>query len=339
MEFIGAKSAIDILTDTTILPTSEQTLFKKEALMFNRIAVPLLASILPVIRSINPESISLITEIEWLLEQGIVFEPNTAEINMAGKNNEAEIYRLLEHNYMKPVNTYFKSGEFDSVQRFNDSEPDQVIKEIGLDAYIEKRKQVLGHWMCLVNAGQYYTRRICIQLQEANGLNVTPIFSRNLDVPAALNKKKNEVIEIILSALPMPDESTAWEQIIEYRSDPDSYKKFLSLRSWVSEVARMELKPNEVEEKLISLINDYQNHMKTHKIKTRLDTLKTIVIAEVGFITGGWFTGLGALSGIVGMVVAPLYSIKQRQISLMEEEQKAPGKEVAYIIKAKETFK
>jgi hypothetical protein len=100
----------------------------------------------------------------------------------------------------------------------------------------------------------------------------------------------------------------------------------------------MKLKPSEVEEKLEALLSSYEEHMRLHRIKTRWDILRTLVLAEVGFITGGWLTGLGALPGIAGMVTAPLYSVKQRKMALLEEERKAPGKEVAYIIKAKETF-
>jgi len=112
----------------------------------------------------------------------------------------------------------------------------------------------------------------------------------------------------------------------------------MALREWTSEVAKMKLSPNEVEEKLEALLSSYEDHMRLHKMKFRWDTLKTIILAETGFITRGWLTGLGALPRIVGMVAAPLYSIRQHKLSLLAEERKAPGKEIAYIIKAKEVF-
>jgi hypothetical protein len=66
--------------------------------------------------------------------------------------------------------------------------------------------------------------------------------------------------------------------------------------------------------------------LKLHRVKTRLDTLKTIVLAEVGVATASWLTALGASARIAGMIAAPLFSIKQRQITLLEEEQKASEK-------------
>ena len=100
----------------------------------------------------------------------------------------------------------------------------------------------------------------------------------------------------------------------------------------------MQLQANEVEGKLLMLLNDYEQHMKLHRIKLNHETLKTIVVAEAGFITSGWLTGLGALPGIAGMVIAPIYSLRQRKVALLQQEQQAPGKEVAYIESAKRTF-
>ncbi len=67
-------------------------------------------------------------------------------------------------------------------------------------------------------------------------------------------------------------------------------------------------------------------------VATRLET------PEAGFITSGWLAGLGALPGIAGMIITPIYSLRQRSIALLAEELKAPGREVAYIPKAKRTF-
>ena len=74
------------------------------------------------------------------------------------------------------------------------------------------------------------------------------------------------------------------------------------------------------------LIIDYQNHMRTHKIKTVLDTIKTMVIAGAGLVTSGWLTGFRVIAGLTGIVATPYFTIRQAQVALMEQEQKAPGK-------------
>src|ERR1041385_8570187 len=137
----------------------------------------------------------------------------------------------------------------------------------------------------------------------------------NLSLHKGWTTKEPEVLEIVLKKIPVPERDTPWEKIIEFRQDPDSKRKFNALRNWMSEVARMQLSPNEVEVKLETLISDYSQHMSVHRIKTNLDSLKTIVIAEAGLITSGWLTGLGALPGIAGMIISPLYSLKQRKLA------------------------
>jgi hypothetical protein len=103
-------------------------------------------------------------------------------------------------------------------------------------------------------------------------------------VPFPKTYNKSEVVKIALNALPVPDESTSWEQILEYRSDPDSRGKFLALRHWMSEVARAELTPAEVEEKFEYLIDQYQQHMRLHRMKTNVGTLETIVTTGAEFL-------------------------------------------------------
>src|SRR5215211_2741832 len=98
----------------------------------------------------------------------------------------------------------------------------------------------------------------------------------------------------------------------------------------MNEVARMELSSNEVEDKLAAAMTDYTVHMRRYRIKLKWDTLKTIVYAQA-FTGGGFLAGWGKLGAVVG-VIKPLFTVKEYQIKLLEAEQAAPGREVAYII-------
>ncbi len=131
---------------------------------------------------------------------------------------------------------------------------------------------------------------------------------------------------------------TPWEQIKDFRSDPTSRSKFFALKDWINEVASMNPPCTEVEDKLKARIADYETHMKVHKLKRKLDTLKIIACAEVGFLTTAKLTGWGTLMTAAGMIVTPFFTIKQQQVKLLEAEQKGPGREIAYIVKSRETF-
>jgi hypothetical protein len=311
-EFVGVKHLIGV-PDTAFI--------KQEALMFDRIAVVDYSHIAPMLRESScPAMYDYYDDLDWLLEQGIIFEPE--EISPTKELKEDTEYQecmKLFDKHLKEVNKL-----------------PELIKN-GIKGR-EEEVASAGYSFFLLN--YYSVRRMTILLRAIKHMDAYPIFA----LPCGCSPfepteaSKNEAVEISLKALPVPDYATPWEQIIEYRSDPDSKLKFTRLRNWMSKTAKTNNKANEIEEEFETLINEYTQHIKTHKIKTRLDTLKTVVVAEIGLFTGGWLTGVGVLPGLVGMIATPLYSIRQRQIELTAEELKAPGKEVAYIVEATESF-
>lgn len=311
-EFVGVKHLIGI-PDTSWI--------KQEALMFDRVAVPSYHVVAPMLRKGScPRVYDYYDDLDWLLEQGIIFEPeNITPSEELQRRPEFQqcLKLLLEHN-----------DEFSKLPAL-------------LENGFEGREDALAsavHSFFLSN--YYHVRYTALLLREMKHMDAYPVFTFPCGCSPVENgtAAKSDVVEITLKALPMPDHSTPWEQILEYRGDSNSRVKFSRLRHWMSKTARTHSKPEEVEEELETLIDEYSQHMKAHKIKTRLDTLKTIVVAEVGLFTGGWLTGIGALPGLIGMVATPLYSIRQRQVEITAEELKAPGREVAYIVESNESF-
>lgn len=180
-------------------------------------------------------------------------------------------------------------------------------------------------------SAQCATRLASIQLRELNKIDAYSVFHLPFSPLQKPQVSKSEIVEITLNALPEPDDLTSWEQIIEYRSDADSQGKFLALRNWMSDIARVNLTPAEIEEKLEWLVYDYQRHLKLHKLKTHNGVLETILT-----------TGAEILENMVkfnwSKVAKAMFSLKQRQAALMEGEMNSPGNEVAYILKTRETF-
>jgi hypothetical protein len=143
---------------------------------------------------------------------------------------------------------------------------------------------------------------------------------------------KGDVMTIVIEALPTPDSSVPWEQILDYRSDPDSRGKFLALRNWMNEVAREGLTPLELEEKLEWLLFDYKRHLDLHKLKTQVSRLETIVITAAEVLENATKLNFGKLA-------KGLFSLRQQRIDMLESELTLPGSEVAYIFEANELFR
>ncbi|MBA2732392.1 MAG: hypothetical protein H0U54_05825 [Acidobacteria bacterium] len=171
----------------------------------------------------------------------------------------------------------------------------------------------------------------CIQLRELEGLDAFPLFYPERFPRVGQIANKADVILIVVNALPVPDEKTSWEQIIEYRSDPESFGKFLALRCWMTEVAKSNLSIREVEESLEWLLYDYQRHLKLHKMKVNIEAFETMLTVGAEFLENlvkiNW-----------GKAAKLLFTFKHRKVELLEAEIKSPGSEVAYILESRKQF-
>ena len=286
---------------------------KREALLFDKIALVNFETLHDKrLKELVDPTVS--QELFWLYEKGIVVNP---EELLKGQGAELEELQTYERDYNVEIRRIYNS--FKRHQGKKGAPPNFVANA--------------------VKTFDIQARMVGIRLRKCCDMDAHPLLLQNLPDVQGRNVDKSEVLQILVKQLPTPSDDTPWEEIEEFRMDPQSREKFMRLRNWMSDVARMKLKHSEVEDKLETLLLDYRNHMKLHKMKTRQGSLKTIVLAEAGLISGGWLTGLGPLPSLVGAVVTPLFTIRQRQVVLMEEEQKAPGRDVAYIDQARRSFK
>ncbi len=172
-----------------------------------------------------------------------------------------------------------------------------------------------------------------ITFEKLTNFTAVPLVQNQFSFESNLQGEslKKDVIEMIINRMPTPDKNTPWERIIDFKSDSDSKSKFLELKNWLNEVATISLKPSEVEEKLEYLLNQYERHMQFHKMKCHKGILETIVTTTAE-------TAEDLVKLKWGQMAKSLFSIKNKKLYLMEEEMKAPGREVAYISKAREHF-
>jgi hypothetical protein len=139
--------------------------------------------------------------------------------------------------------------------------------------------------------------------------------------------QEHHVVRIVLNALPRPSASVSWEQVFEFRRDADARRKFFALRNWMSEVGRSSLKPVEILQKLEWLLAEYEAHMQLHKLMISPGPFETLVVAGTEFIENlvkfRWSAS-----------AKQLFLLKHQRLKLLEEEAKAPGREVAFIVDA-----
>ena len=77
-----------------------------------------------------------------------------------------------------------------------------------------------------------------------------------------------DVYQVVLRNLPIPDDTTSFEQIIDFRNDAESREKIIALKNWINEMSKGNLSASELDDKLQYLANEYKRYTKLHKMKT-----------------------------------------------------------------------
>ena len=131
--------------------------------------------------------------------------------------------------------------------------------------------------------------------------------------------------------MPEPDERTPWQDIIDFRADPDAKHELIALRRWMRKVNSESLRPAEIAQELDYLLNEYERYMQLHHIKVNKGFLETVVT-----VTGEVLEHIAKLR--FGALAKVPFAVRARHIALREAELTAPGREVAYITRVRSEF-
>jgi hypothetical protein len=318
-KLIALKSgSYEILDDAW---NSDFSTLKQQALLFDQIGIYKLSNFYKtlqgsedLVKKIAPtipnRAGAIIAELEWLQQMGVIFELTVQE---ELQNQTMEHFAQIGgQKFEDAKNLLRKAIEIQTLDLKNVSDETSKINLIR-----EQQLTILRLMSIVMETTRKATVVTTLPYTE---------YSRELS-----NSSKSDVVQVAINNLPLPNNETPWEQIIDYRNDLETQKHLLSLRRWISKILKQDLSPLEIEEEIESLINDFQEHMKFHRIKANTETLEVIVNSTVDVIGN-------LLTLKFSKILDPLFSIKKRQLSLLEAEMNAPGKEMAYIIKTKEVF-
>ena len=297
----------------SFIPVFFLELLKRDALMFRKVGVLGCTKILDEVKNL-PAEVS--TELRWLIDQGIVFDLPISPIITEDDLEDAETVKLVV-DWIKLSERY--EGK---VEQYAQKLEKKLARELIIDGH---KVDVRGELVNSLVSSELYLRPLTAHYRNNENMDVYPLFYNGYPELTQQTSSVGDVIDLTINQLPIPDDSTSWEQIMEFRNDPATEGKFLDLRNWMNEIARAKLTPLEVEQKLEWLVHEYQRHMELHRMKINVSALETILVS----IADRKF----------GDIVKGLFSVRHRKIALLEGELKAPGREIAFISKAQETFR
>jgi hypothetical protein len=274
-------------------------------------------------------------DIVYLLDNGIVSELRPLNELPLDKTVLSEAQEIIS----------FEESKVKSVSRISHKIRNELglLRSSGMEIHSQELQKALQNvdskLGTIISDLEIIMKSECIQLrigalgleQGNSNLTAIPYYRYSpAEFPIGPNRV-HEVLSVIHRALPALDENTPLEAILDFRTDSESKAKFMTLRNWQIEAVHSKFSPNELSEKLEYLIDDYQNYMKLQKIKYHNDLLETLIVESLEVIEN-------LLRLKWGKAARKLFTLRKKKISLLEAEIKAPGREVSYIVKARETF-
>lgn len=254
---------------------------------------------------------SLTPELELLIDKGLV---SASDID-PGLHNNSESYQMAYQGFV------------DATKQFAD-EYKKASAELLVsgDTYLN-----LWDLPSTNLIDEYAVRLKILELRNSEGVDAVPVFFRRPFSNPLKNPRREEVMRIILGFMPTPDRSTSLERIIDFRSDPDSRRKFVALKNFINDIGRSNLQRNEILDRIEWLINEYKAHSDMHKLRYGRSSLEILVTT-----TANTIENIVRLK--VGKAIQGLFDVQRQRADLLKAELETPGREIAYLIKVQDQF-
>ena len=270
---------------------------KRSILFFDKIGIPAVNNQKSYLSQddVSEELKSILPEIDFLQEQNLLFDswPAGQTINL----DDGDFHKMQDE-----LNAVAKVSE-----ESNDS-----------DIYAEGMARVSATTMNMMTKDNETTISV-------------PILNK-FKFPNELKLNNSDVVKIIINNIPIANENTPWEDILNFKKDPDNIGRLATLRNWNHKVLKSNYSVLELKDEVESLMYYYEKSLQIHKIKY----YKTI--GETVF--AGGLEVIENVAKFKGSEISKKYfEVRRIQAELLSIELNAPGKELAFIQRAKEVFK
>jgi hypothetical protein len=332
------------------LPAFFRGSVKQKALYFDRIAVPDFAQGLNVLRKAPAEDKErlefFIADLEWLQSQGVVVDLDWSGLiaqlmSDVGKDNARQLL-FVKNEELARLNEVVAIGATElaklNKQLSLPNDPRELTAaDFRTAVHKLKAGEASGPDLARIERlseemNQIALRALSKAMEREYGCDTVALSD---GIPESTGSPPTsmimgDVFEVVVSRMPEPDDNSSWERILEFRRDPDSRRTLRALRRWTRRIATQLHSPKEVGEELDYLVDEYEHHMKVHEIKYRRGTLEALVV--------GTAEALEDLAKIKWGALTKRLFTRNRKVDMLQAELNAPGREIAYVLKARKSF-
>lgn len=189
------------------------------------------------------------------------------------------------------------------------------------------------------------TRRRLVEAYQRRGFDATPTYASHKLFYWDFDKGLKIAYDAALNNIPsISDTDVSWEQILEFRSDPDAKRKYRDLRYWLHYVLKAE-SVAQATDLLAQKIDDYEWAIRKHGFKTVLGAISqvfdwkqsamTVAAAGMAGVIGGLVWSTVVSGGLIAGKFAA--SLAERKLDLSDVE-RSTNREVAILYDIRTEF-
>lgn len=144
---------------------------------------------------------------------------------------------------------------------------------------------------------------------------------------------KVEIYNLILQDFPIIEvNDLKWEQIFDFKNDPETYNSIWGLRNWITNISKSNKNIGEIEEEYRYLKYKYEQAIKIHKLKTSNNIFQTAIQTSAELLENIAKLEFRKLTDLC-------FKFKENKISLMDAELNSEGNQFSYLFKLNNKFK
>jgi hypothetical protein len=278
-----------------------------DKLMFSSMSIEtaeFLCSRLPL-RPIDKDLVKRkMSELEMYMKHGLVCEYSSDDFK-----KDYSIYHSIEE--ARELGKYLVDNDFENPYLNKKNSKDYLFGSLSsLREIVELKSRIFS----IINNAKSTDHYIPIIREKYKKTKLT----EELDI--------TDAVRVVLRKFPILSKDLSIQNIIEFKTDPDTKLKLGRLRNWISEIAKSNMSIKEMEEKLEYLLSEYSNHMDLHKLEYHTGKFETLVTVSLSLIENIAQIKLSKASKV-------LFDLNRTKLKLLKAENEAPGKEVAFINK------
>lgn len=276
-------------------------------------------------------------ELNYLYESGILKNGTIEPGNL--KTLPAELAKSYQQQTVEFYNALQKgdSGSFKSKRMFQLRQKIDEAQTQGLNAdqlIKEHNALVTDVASELVESTRVFeeaARLLALDQRVFHGQNAVSL--ENLGFSTAVDRQagRNELVQIVVNGIAIPEERIPWNDIIQFREDADSQKRLRDLHLWVSELANGNVSYGDAVNRIESLKDQYRTSIKAAGMKYSMGIVQTIVVGFAGLIEKTFKLKFEELAK------AP-FELINGGAEYLEAERNAPGRQLSYAVRVENRF-